>query len=155
MRRTETLWRIHIVGFPRFIRYIFAEMIRAAVAILSKDKRVFVCQRKKNTRYALKWEFPGGKIESGESALDCLKRELREELSIDINDVDRTESQVNRYDDGGVFEVTYCYVSRFAGIPTNNTFEQIRWVTITELKALDILEGNKSVVANLSESLFG
>lgn len=155
MRRTETLWRIHIVGFPRFIRYIFAEMIRAAVAILSKDKRVFVCQRKKNTRDALKWEFPGGKIESGESALDCLKRELREELSIDINDVDRTESQVNRYDDGGVFEVTYCYVSRFAGIPTNNTFEQIRWVTITELKALDILEGNKSVVANLSESLFG
>ena len=84
-----------------------------------------------------------------------LKRELREELSIDINDVDRTESQVNRYDDGGVFEVTYCYVSRFAGVPTNNTFEQIRWVTITELKALDILEGNKSVVANLSESLFG
>jgi 8-oxo-dGTP diphosphatase len=130
-------------------------MIHAAVAILSKDKRVLVCQRKKNVRYPLKWEFPGGKIESGESVLDCLKRELREELSIDINDVDRTESQVNRYADGGVFEVTYCYVSRLAGVPTNNAFEQIRWVTIDELKALDILEGNKSVVADLNESLFG
>jgi 8-oxo-dGTP diphosphatase len=155
MSRTITLWGIHVVGFPRFIRYIFAEMIRAAVAILSKDKRVLVCQRKSNARYALKWEFPGGKIESGESVLGCLKRELREELSIDFNDIDRTESQVNRYDDGGVFEVTYCYVSRFAGVPTNNAFEQIRWVTIAELKALDILEGNKSVVVNLNESLFG
>jgi 8-oxo-dGTP diphosphatase len=129
-------------------------MIRAAVAILQQEKRILICQRKKNSRYELKWEFPGGKVEVGESLLECLKRELREELSIEIDGIDRSESQVNRYDDGGDFEVSYFFVSRFTGTPTNNVFEQIRWVTLAELKSLDILEGNKPFVARLSEATF-
>lgn len=124
-------------------------MTRAAVAILRKKDKVMVCQRKKGSRYELKWEFPGGKVEAGESTLDGLKRELREELSLDIQSVDRSESQVNRYDDGGEFEVTYFFVSKFSGEPVNNVFEQIRWVTIAELKSLDILEGNRNIVERL------
>lgn len=129
-------------------------MTRTAVAILQKDKQILVCQRKTNSRYGLKWEFPGGKAEPGESLLDCLKRELREELSIEIDGFDRAESHAHRYEDGGDFEVTFFFVSRFTGVPANNVFEQIRWVTLTELKSLDMLEGNRPVVANLSESMF-
>ena len=140
-----------VIGISWFIRYIFPPMIRAAVAILQQDKRILICQRKKNSRYELKWEFPGGKAEVGESLLECLKRELREELSIEIDGVDRSESHVNRYGDGGDFEVSYFFVTRFTGIPTNNVFEQIRWVTLAELKSLDILEGNKSLVARLED----
>jgi len=140
-----------VIGISWFIRYIFPPMIRAAVAILQQEKRILICQRKKNSRYELKWEFPGGKVEVGESLLECLKRELREELSIEIDGVDRSESHVNRYGDGGDFEVSYFFVTRFTGIPTNNVFEQIRWVTLAELKSLDILEGNKSLVARLED----
>ena len=129
-------------------------MTRAAVAILRENGRVLVCQRKKNSRYELKWEFPGGKVESGESVQDCVKRELREELSIDVETIGLMKSQVNRYDDGGVFEVTYCFVLRFTGRPVNNAFEEIRWVTLTELQSMDVLEGNKSVVSKLDESIF-
>jgi mutator protein MutT len=129
-------------------------MIQAAVAIIQKERRILLCQRKKSSRYGLKWEFPGGKVEHGESFFDCVKRELREELSIIVENFDSQESQVNRYDDGGVFEVMYFFVSHFEGTPENNAFEQIRWVTLTELKALDILEGNKSVVARMTEALF-
>jgi 8-oxo-dGTP diphosphatase len=142
------------IGISRFIRYIFPPMVRAAVAILQQEKRVLICQRKKHSRYELKWEFPGGKVEVGESLLECLKRELREELSIEIDGVDRSESRVNRYGDGGDFEVSYFFVSRFTGTPTNNVFEQIRWVTLAELKTLDILEGNKPLVAHLNEAIF-
>jgi 8-oxo-dGTP diphosphatase len=124
-------------------------MTRAAVAIIQDAKGILVCQRKKGSRYELKWEFPGGKVEKGETTLDCLKRELREELSIDIDTVDRSESQVNRYDDGGEFEVTYFFVSQFGGKPINNVFEQIRWVTLVELKSLDILEGNRNIIDRL------
>ena len=140
-----------VIGISWFIRYIFPPMIRAAVAILQQEKRILICQRKKNSCYELKWEFPGGKAEVGESLLECLKRELREELSIEIDGVDRSESHVNRYGDGGDFEVSYFFVTRFTGIPTNNVFEQIRWVTLAELKSLDILEGNKPLVARLEE----
>jgi 8-oxo-dGTP diphosphatase len=129
-------------------------MTQAAVAILHKEDRILICQRKKEARYALKWEFPGGKVEKGEALFDCLKRELREELSITVETFDRSETQVNRFDDGGVFEVTYFFVSRFEGTPVNNAFHEIRWVTLGELRSLDILEGNKSVVARLSEAMF-
>jgi 8-oxo-dGTP diphosphatase len=129
-------------------------MIRAAVAIIQKEKRILICQRKKNARYALKWEFPGGKVEEGESFFDCVKRELQEELAIIIETFDRSELQVNSYDDGGVFEVTYFFVSLFEGTPVNNAFEQIRWVSLDELRSLDMLEGNKSIVARMTEAMF-
>jgi len=129
-------------------------MTQAAVAILQKEKRILICQRKKDARYALKWEFPGGEVEEGESFFECAKREVREELSIAIDAFDRSESQINRYDDGGVFEVMYFFVSRFEGVPVNNAFEQIRWVTLDELRSLDILEGNKPLVSRMHEDMF-
>ena len=129
-------------------------MTQAAVAIIYKENRILVCQRKKIARYGLKWEFPGGKVKQGESLFDCVRREVKEELSLTIETYDRSESQVNRYDDGGVFEVTYFFVSHFEGSPVNNTFEQVRWVTLAELRSLDILEGNKPLVARMSEAMF-
>ena len=128
-------------------------MTRAAVAILRERGRILVCQRKKTSRYPLKWEFPGGKVESGESFQDCIVRELQEELSINVESIERIDTQVNRYDDGGVFEVAYCFVGHFTGTPTNNVFEEIRWVTLTELKSLDLLEGNKSVIERMKEEM--
>jgi len=125
-------------------------MTRVAVVILRKNGKILICQRKKNSRYGLKWEFPGGKVENGESIIDCLKRELTEELSISFESITKTEIQTSEYDDGGTFEVHYCYVDWFEGEPNNNVFEQIRWVTHEELKKLDNLEGNRTIVQNLS-----
>ena len=125
-------------------------MTRVAVGILKKNGKILACQRKKGGRYELKWEFPGGKLEPGETVVDCLKRELHEELSLTISAIDRMEFQTADYDDGGRFEVAYCHVSAFQGDPKNNVFETIRWVTPDELRGLDILEGNKSIVEQLS-----
>lgn len=125
-------------------------MTRVAVGVLQKDGKILICQRKKGSRYGLKWEFPGGKLESGETILDCLKRELGEELSIVIHGLERVETQSAFYEDGGMFEVAYCFVSSFTGEPRNSMFEEIRWVTVPELRTLDILEGNKAFVASLT-----
>ncbi|HEY4613501.1 MAG TPA: (deoxy)nucleoside triphosphate pyrophosphohydrolase [Bacteroidota bacterium] len=124
--------------------------IRVAVAVMRRDGRILVCQRKKGARYELKWEFPGGKLEPGETALHCLERELREELSIQLLGIEKIELQTAVYDDGGRYEVAYCFVSRFSGEPTNNVFETVRWVSLDELRTLDILEGNKKFVAQLT-----
>ena len=59
-------------------------MIDVTAAILVKDGRVLIAKRKPDDKLPHKWEFPGGKIEAGESAQECLKREIREEFSIEI-----------------------------------------------------------------------
>jgi 8-oxo-dGTP diphosphatase len=122
---------------------------RVAVAILRRDGKILVCQRKRGARYELKWEFPGGKVEPNETTVQCLLRELLEELSIRPLGIERIELQTSEYPDGGRFEVAYCFITSFSGEPQNNVFEEIRWVTKEELKRLDILEGNKTFVAQL------
>ncbi|HEY6952332.1 MAG TPA: (deoxy)nucleoside triphosphate pyrophosphohydrolase [Bacteroidota bacterium] len=124
-------------------------MIKVAVGILRRDGKILACQRKRGGRYELKWEFPGGKVEPGESTRQCLERELREELSIHIHSIARTEIQAAEYDDGGLYEVAYCDVTGFDGEPKNNVFEQIQWVTLEELRSLDILEGNKDFITRM------
>jgi mutator protein MutT len=124
-------------------------MTRVAVGVIHQNGKILICRRKQNSRYGLKWEFPGGKLEAGESILDCLKRELREELSIEVERYDRVETHTAFYEDGGTFEVTYCHARQYLGEPRNNVFEEIRWVSLDELRTLDILEGNKPFVESL------
>jgi 8-oxo-dGTP diphosphatase len=143
------------IGIPLVFQYIPFNgnqvMIEVAVGILRRNEKILICQRKKNSRYALKWEFPGGKFENGESTEQCLCRELREELSIEIYSIDRIETEASYYEDGGLFNVSYCFIAAFQGEPQNNVFEQIRWVTLEELRRMDLLEGNKSFVDHLGQ----
>ena len=125
-------------------------MTEVAVGILRRNEKILICQRKKGGRYELKWEFPGGKVEPGETTEQCLQRELFEELSIDVLSIGRIQTESAYYKDGGMFNVAYCFISEFHGEPMNNVFEQIRWVTLEELKLMDLLDGNKPFVHSLT-----
>jgi 8-oxo-dGTP diphosphatase len=124
-------------------------MIKVAVGIITLGSQILVCQRKKGLRYPLKWEFPGGKFEDGESAEQCLRRELNEELSIDAAIGGEFFHQEWLYPDSGSFEVFYHVVPSFSGTIRNNVFEQIRWVHSAELTGIDMLDGNRDVVRKL------
>jgi len=131
-------------------------MKEVAVGIIFRNGHVLACQRKRTVRYPLKWEFPGGKLEPGESPERALMRELREELGIDVSVDSEFFRQEWVYPDGsddrkrvGAFRVFYFIVSRFAGEPVNHTFEQIRWTTPAELLTMDILEGNRPAIEAL------
>lgn len=90
-------------------------------------------------------------MEPGETVLQCLKRELQEELAINVRTIEKIETQTAHYEDGGMFEVAYCHVSDFEGTPENRAFEQIRWVKPAEFRTLDILEGNAPIISTLSD----
>jgi 8-oxo-dGTP diphosphatase len=128
-------------------------MKQVAVGIILKNGFVLACQRRRDASYPLKWEFPGGKLEEGETPEAAVVRELHEELGIDAV----VESEFFRQDwtyeeaatgpkDVGTFNVFYLLIREFAGTPVNHAFEQIRWVTPEELEAMDILEGNRIAV---------
>jgi 8-oxo-dGTP diphosphatase len=131
-------------------------MKEVAVGVITKGNQVLACQRRFDARYPLKWEFPGGKIEQGETSSRALARELHEELDIRAEIGEEFFRQEWIYPDGvdnpkkdGAFRVFYHVVRSFTGTPVNRVFEQIRWVDLHELQALDILEGNKEAVAFL------
>lgn len=128
-------------------------MKEVAVGILRGDGKVLACQRRRNAVYPLKWEFPGGKVEPGETPAEALRRELREELGIEAEAGVQIHRKEWVYPDGvadpekdGSFRVFYFLVDRYKGTPANHAFEEIRWVTFAELGRLDILEGNREAV---------
>lgn len=121
-------------------------MINVAAGIIENNGRVLLCQRKSTARYALKWEFPGGKVEEGESPEEGLRRELQEELGIQTEMVERYHRQHYTYADSGTFDVLYYRVLRHTGVIVNHVFESYAWVPVPELGAYDILEGNRDVV---------
>lgn len=60
-------------------------MLQVTCAIIQHANKILICQRSASMKLPLKWEFPGGKIETGESKEDCLRREIKEELQVDIS----------------------------------------------------------------------
>jgi 8-oxo-dGTP diphosphatase len=58
--------------------------IEVVAALIEKNKKILLCQRKEADSYGLLWEFPGGKVERNESFFEAIKREIKEELNIEI-----------------------------------------------------------------------
>lgn len=130
-------------------------MIQVAVGIIvsndsSKGTQILLCQRKKASRYGLKWEFPGGKLNNGESPDECMRRELLEELGIIVERFKPYHQELSVYPDGKSYEVEFYLVTKFSGTPKNLAFEQVQWIPIKQLSSFDILEGNVTVVQKLS-----
>ena len=132
-------------------------MVKVTVGIIIQPgavtpSRVLLCQRKKTSRYGLKWEFPGGKVEDAETVTDCLRRELREELNIEASIGELYHRQNYVYPDSGTFDVHYYIVLSFSGHLANRVFESVAWVPLNDLENFDILEGNKDVVQKLMKN---
>lgn len=121
-----------------------------AVGVIYRSGQVLVGQRRKTDRHPLKWEFPGGKVEWGESPQQALIRELREELQI--------EAQVGRelaryeydYPSGSRVHLLFFAVNRFTGEPRARVFERIDWTPLSELPKLDFLDGDLDFVERLA-----
>ncbi len=118
-------------------------------AVIERDGRVLICQRKTG-RHALKWEFPGGKIERGESPEDALRRELREELRIDATIGDLIHRQTVRYGNGPIIHLRFYRVTDFTGDPVNTEFERIVWEQRAKFAQYDFLEGDLEFVRKLA-----
>lgn len=125
-------------------------MITVVAALIEREGKILVGQRQHGDTHAGKWEFPGGKVERGESPAEALARELREELGIEAvigEEVIRYE-----YSYGGKPPLLLIFkrVSRFTGEPDGHAFQQIRWLHPKDMPALDFLAGDVDFVRRLA-----
>ncbi len=119
--------------------------------IIERDGHILICQRHHAGKLPLKWEFPGGKVEPGESGVACLQRELREELSVEADIGELLTDFVYTYAELPRSVHLFFYrVNAYRGELKNNVFEQIKWVTRPELTAYDFLEADVKLVRQLS-----
>jgi 8-oxo-dGTP diphosphatase len=100
---------------------------------------------------SLKWEFPGGKIEDGESSEVALARELDEELGITAVIGRRVARVRHKYRNGGTIDLQFFAVREFEGPLENRIFNDMRWVPVGELPGYDFLAADLGLIRDLSE----
>jgi 8-oxo-dGTP diphosphatase len=125
--------------------------MEVVAAVIERDGRILVGQRKAGGRHALKWEFPGGKVEPGETPRAALARELREELGIEAQIGEEMERYDFSYPGQTPTHLIFFRVTEFAEEPENLDFAQIAWVERHSLPQYDFLEGDVDFVKRLAQ----
>jgi 8-oxo-dGTP diphosphatase len=131
------------------LRLVVAALILRPAAGGGED--VLICQRKPNQPMALKWEFPGGKIEPGEGPEEALARELDEELGIHAEIGPALTRIRHNYRNGGAVDLQFFAVRRFTGELENRIFQQMVWSSFEALPGYDFLAADLGLIKDLAE----
>lgn len=114
---------------------------------------ILIAQRKKGKSLELKWEFPGGKLEEGETFEECLKRELSEEMGLEISIKEHFIDSTYKYDFGTIVLHSYWASCKSQNIPFIIDHEQYKWIKIEELPNYDFSPADKPIIKEILKSL--
>ncbi|MDR3541060.1 MAG: (deoxy)nucleoside triphosphate pyrophosphohydrolase [Desulfosporosinus sp.] len=123
-------------------------MKEVTAAIIIKENRILIAERALGENLAGKWEFPGGKIELGETPQECLKREIREELEVDIDVLDLFGESIYGYQSGTIKLIAF-RCQWISGDFKLNVHSRIEWVTRQELDLYDFAPADIPLVDRL------
>ena len=117
-------------------------------AIIKKENSYLIAQRSRNKYMGLKWEFPGGKVESNETFQEALSREIREELNININVYEKIAEE--KYKDNQIDIILHYYLcSEKSGTTRLNEHENIAWIEKKDFDKYAFVEGDGNVLSLL------
>lgn len=120
-----------------------AELIRVIAAVIRRDSNFLVCQRPLHKRHGGFWEFPGGKLRDGESIFDATRRELAEELKVEVINIG--ESLFEASDPGSEFLIEFVEVE-VQGEPKAIEHQEVRWCSQAELASLSLAPADEKFV---------
>jgi 8-oxo-dGTP diphosphatase len=126
-------------------------VLTVVAALIEFEGKLLVCQRRRGSRFELMWEFPGGKVEPGETLEVALARELREELGVAARigpEMHRVQHQYRQ--SGEPFELVFFAASAAPGEVQNLEFERIEWRDTKSLPDLNFLEADRDLTAKLA-----
>lgn len=128
---------------PRTVRQV-------VVGLILRGDEVLICQRRPDQPLASKWEFPGGKIEPGETAEQALRRELTEELGIEAVIGTRVAHVRHNYRSGGAVDLQFFLVRDYSGQIENLIFQDVRWAPLRHLPEYDFVTADRNLVRDLA-----
>jgi 8-oxo-dGTP diphosphatase len=126
--------------------------IQVVTAVIEReDRRLLIGQRRRQDSSPLKWEFPGGKVKSGESLERALARELREELGVTLLRAAPISRVEHEYGGSmGSLLIIFFAVAILESELQPGPFEQVAWVLPRELRQYDFLTANRRLIAELA-----
>ena len=128
------------------------KIVRVTAAILENDGKILIAKRATGDElFAGLWEFPGGKVEEGETPEECMARELMEELEIEVEVGKLITSNKHRYPNG-IFELMAYRVQYICGNFVLNDHDEIRWITIDEISNFEFPPANTPIINYLKNS---
>jgi 8-oxo-dGTP diphosphatase len=122
------------------------DLIGVLAAVIHQEDRYLVCRRPLHKRHGGYWEFPGGKLELGESLLEAAHRELSEELGVEVLSIG--EVLFSCQDPGSRFLIEFAEV-QICGVPEAREHDEIRWLTASELRALKLAPSDHAFAVKL------
>jgi len=132
------------------VNHLKPKAIEVVAGLLVRNGRVLICQRSATSKFPFKWEFPGGKVETGENYLEALRRELREELAIEVEESKELFRHVHHYKEMPPVELRFYQVTKYRGEVKNLIFQQVVWAQVQNLEQFDFLEGDLPLIKTLS-----
>ncbi len=126
------------------------KIVHVAVGVIYKDQQLFICKRPDDKHQGGLWEFPGGKVEQGESVFAALQRELFEEVNLTVNDSD--ELMVIEHDYGDKYvRLDVHIVDDFNGIAHGAEGQQGKWVALSVLDEYTFPAANEAIIAKIKQ----
>ena len=125
-------------------------MIIVVAAVIEENGAFLVTRRQKGVHLAGLWEFPGGKIDGGETHLEALTREMREELDVDVDVGDLVFHVTHEYEDRAV--ALYFYQCTLRGAPRPLLGQQMQWVPRAHLATLGFPPADEELIKLLTGS---
>lgn len=123
-------------------------MKQVTAAIIKNNDKYLICQRSSDDECSLLWEFPGGKLEEGETLEHCIIREIKEELELDIKVQDIFTTSIYHYEEKDISFTVY-NASIAGGRMKLNVHNAARWVSLHELKFYDFMPADIEFVEKL------
>jgi 8-oxo-dGTP diphosphatase len=115
-------------------------------AIIEREGQFLIARRSEGRHLALKWEFPGGKVEPGEDEIGALRRELHEELQVEVEIIERLTPVEHSYPDRSLRLIAWrCRIVE--GEPKAGEHEELRWIGIDEAHEFDFPEADIPILA--------
>ena len=127
-----------------------AKTIRVTCAIIHDKGKILVAQRSENMDLPLKWEFPGGKVEQGETVIAALARELMEEVGLQVLQASALMQLEYAYPEKTVLLDIYL-VTGFDGEPEGREGQPLRWADIAELGSIEFPDANQPIVERIQQ----
>lgn len=123
-------------------------MIEVTCAVIIKDKKVLICQRSEKMKLPLKWEFPGGKIEPFETKEECIVREIKEELNLDVEILSQMHAVEHYYPDFSI-KLHPFLCGLIGGELKTKEHKQVIWVSKDNLNEYDWAEADLPIVRSI------